>query len=89
MIAILIITVTAFLLALLIVFISEKYKCENNSEKFVKLLPGYNCGVCGFGTCQGLANEMVKDPTLYQSCKPLRGDAKVEMETYLKGNKLI
>ncbi len=84
MIAILIVTLTALLLSFLIVFISEKYKSEDESKKIEKLLPGYNCGVCGYGTCQGLAQEMIQQPNLYQKCKPLRGEALTKMEAYLK-----
>ncbi len=89
MMGILIITTTAFLLALFIMFISERFKSENEEEQFVKLLPGYNCGVCGYGTCQGLAKEMIKNSIFYQKCKPLRGDALKKMETYLRGKNLL
>ncbi len=89
MIGIIIITVTALLLSLLILFVADRFKVENKSDEFDKLLPGYNCGVCGYGTCKGLADAMVDDPQLYQKCKPLRGDALREMEAYLRGNNLI
>ena len=89
MIAILIVTVTAFLLAIFIVFIANKFKDDRKEEMYERLLPGYNCGVCGYGTCIGLAKEMTHDVTLYKKCKPLRGEALKEMEAYLRGNKLL
>ena len=89
MIGIFIITVTAFLLAIFIMFISEKFKDDSKDKEFLRLLPGYNCGVCGYGTCQGLAQAMNENPQFYQKCKPLRGEALSEMENYLKGNNLI
>ncbi len=52
-------------------------------------MPGYNCGVCGYGTCKALAEAMVEDPQLYQKCRPLRGEALREMETYLQGVKKL
>jgi len=89
MMAVLIITVTAFLLGLLIVFVSEKFKSDDKSAVYEKHLPGYNCGVCGYGTCIGLAKEMEKDAKLYEKCKPLRGEAKEKMEEYLREENLL
>jgi len=40
----------------------QKLKIETNPlvEKITNLLPGANCGVCGYGTCQQLAEKIVK-----------------------------
>ncbi len=84
MIGIFIFTGIALLLALLLVFISEKYQVEDKAKAYEQLLPGFNCGACGFGTCAGLAKEMERDVNLYQSCKPLRGEQKETLESYLR-----
>ncbi len=89
MIGIIIFTLTAFIMGLLLVFISEKFKVESNEKKYEELLPGYNCGVCGYNTCAGMAKEMANDPSVYTKCKPLRGEALNEMEAFLRGNNLI
>lgn len=65
MIAILIITITAFLLSLIIVFIDK----SSDTEEIVKLLPGYNCGSCGAGSCQGLANKIIENKDDYKKCR--------------------
>ncbi len=84
MIGILIFTGIALVLALLLVFISEKYKVEDKAKAYEQLLPGFNCGACGYGTCAGLAKAMERDVNLYQSCKPLRGEQKEALELYLR-----
>lgn len=36
-----------------------------------QLLPGYNCGACGYPGCQGLANALVdKETSDVRRCKP-------------------
>jgi len=48
------------------------------------LLPGYNCGACGFGSCDGMAKAMLENVDNYKKCKPLRGELLKEMETYIQ-----
>jgi Na+-translocating ferredoxin:NAD+ oxidoreductase subunit B len=44
---------------------------DTRVEQITRMLPGLNCGACGFPGCEGLANALVsgeaKSPTL---CKP-------------------
>ena len=85
MIGVVIITVIAFILGVILVltdlFINKK---DNKDEEFFKLLPGYNCGACGYGSCRGMAKEMCKNLEAYKKCRPLRGDKLKEMESYIK-----
>ncbi len=90
MIGILIMTVSAFILGVILLVIETKIGGGDDLEKeFEKLLPNYNCGVCGYNTCLGMSKAMVEDPINYKKCKPLRGEKLKEMEAYLKINKLI
>lgn len=89
MIGILIFTFVALMMALLTVFISEKFKKDSKEKEFEGLLPGLNCGVCGYGTCLGMAKEMDKDVSAYQKCKPLYGEKKEKLENYLRSHSLI
>ncbi len=90
MIGILIITVSAFLLGIILMMVETQFGDSLDLEKeFEKLLPGYNCGACGYDTCRGMSEAMIEDPLNYQKCKPLRGDKLKEMEAYLRKNKLI
>ena len=88
MIGVLIITGIALILGTILVltdlFINKK---DNNEEEFLKRLPGYNCGACGYGSCSGMAREMLKNIEAYKKCRPLRGDKLKEMEEYIENLK--
>ncbi len=82
MIGILIVTLLAFFLSLIIVILDSKL--QNKKEgKFLELLPGYNCGACGFGSCSGMAKKMCEDINAYKKCKPLKGQNLENMEDYI------
>lgn len=87
---IIIMTGIAFIASIILVnveaFLNQKDELE---EEFLKLLPGYNCGSCGFGSCSGMAKAMMENPENYKKCRPLRGDALKEMEAYLRQKKLV
>ncbi|HHU54718.1 MAG TPA: hypothetical protein GXZ63_02750 [Mollicutes bacterium] len=90
MIGILIMTVSAFVLGIILAIVEYKFGNEIDLEKeYEKLLPNYNCGVCGYNTCKGMSTAMMEDPINYKKCKPLRGEKLKEMEAYLRKNKLI
>lgn len=82
MIGILIVTLLAFFLSLIIVILDSKLK-NNKEEKFLELLPGYNCGACGFGSCSGMAKQMCEDINAYKKCKPLKGTLLEKMKNYV------
>ncbi|MBE6152043.1 MAG: hypothetical protein E7165_01860 [Firmicutes bacterium] len=85
MIGILILTLLALLLSVILVTIDYKLnRRENKEDEFRKLLPGYNCGACGYGSCDGMAKAMLEEIQNYKKCKPLRGDALKEMEAYVR-----
>ena len=82
MIGILIITVLAFIIGVLLTTLDKKE--DSKKEEYLKRLPGFNCGACGFGSCEGMAEAMCKSIENYKKCKPLRGEKLKEMEEYLK-----
>ncbi len=71
MIGILIMTILAFVLGILLVIIADK----TEKQDYLKYLPSYNCGVCGFGSCKGMSDAMEKDIESYKKCKLLKGEA--------------
>ena len=84
MIGILIMTFVAFILSIVLVYAEYKFKPkENKGEEYLKLLPGYNCGACGFGSCKGMSEAMNINKNNYKKCKPLKGDSLKKMEEYL------
>lgn len=80
MIGILIITGFALIVSIILVIFNKQ---ENKAEEYLKRLPGYNCGACGFGGCKGMSEAMLEDVNNYKKCRPLRGEALKEMEEYI------
>ena len=84
MMGIIVLTLLALLLSIVLVFVDHKFSSNDNEEKeFRLLLPGYNCGGCGFGSCDGMAKAMLEDINNYKKCKPLRGEDLKKMEDYI------
>lgn len=50
------------------------------------MLPGYNCGGCGYPGCNGFATAMVEGDTDEFKCKPCKPDQKAKIIAYLKDN---
>jgi len=65
--------------------LKEKYLTEAQ-EEYLKRLPGYNCGACGFGGCKGMSEAMLEDINNYKKCKPLRGEKLKKLEEYIDSN---
>lgn len=90
MIGILITTFIGFIISIILVnvdaYLDDKGKRE---KKFIELLPGYNCGACGFNSCDGMAEAMLEKIDNYLKCKPMNLKQKEEIEAYLRKSKLI
>ena len=82
MIGIVIITFTAFIIAIILNLLDNN--SNTKKDEYLKKLPGFNCGSCGFGSCEGMAEAMCKSIENYKKCKPLRGDALKKMEEYIE-----
>ena len=76
MIGILIFTITALILGTLLVLTDNHFKKED--DKIEKYLPGYNCGVCGFGSCAGMKEAILENPENYKKCKLLKNKEAIE-----------
>lgn len=83
MLGIIIITVFAFLISIILVYLDSDKK-NTKKEEYLKRLPGYNCGACGYGSCEGMAEAMCKKVENYKKCKPLKGEKLKEMEEYIQ-----
>ena len=85
---ILVFTSVSLVLALTIVFIDSKFNTEEDIEKEIeKLLPGLNCGICGYQTCAGMASVLKEKPNEYPKCRPLRNPD--ELVAYLRLKKIL
>lgn len=86
MIGIIIMTVLALILSLILVIVDTKLNKEDKSEIYLELLPGYNCGACGYAGCKGMSEAMLEDINNYKKCKPLRGEKLQKLEEYIDSN---
>lgn len=60
----------AAIFALFLSIAHQKLKVEEDPrvEKIIDRLPGANCGACGFASCRALAETLVDDTSLVNSC---------------------
>ena len=56
---------------------------DEREAKVTEMLPGYNCGGCGYPGCSGLAGALIGKETDTVSCKPCKADRKKEIVDYL------
>lgn len=69
--------ILAFALKIFYVKVDERY------EKVLKMLPGYNCGACGFPGCSGMAKALLDKKTDTLSCKPSKPVQRQAIVNYL------
>lgn len=87
MIGIIILTAVALIISVILVLLEDKLnKQDKQFDTIRKLLPGYNCGACGYGSCDGMAKAILEDKDAYKKCKPLHGENKEEIEKYLQSH---
>jgi len=62
-------------------------KPDERFEKVLNMLPGYNCGACGYPGCQGMAEGLLNgEVTTVSQCKPSNADQRKVISTYLNEN---
>ena len=82
MIGVIIITVVAFILSLVLVFIEGAVNTKE--DKIRALLPGYNCGGCGYGSCDGMAKALADKTGNIDKCRPMKKEEKEKLKEYIK-----
>ena len=67
-------------------FASKKFYVEPDTrvDDVLAMLPGYNCGGCGFPGCSGMAEALVSGDMDHIACKPCKADKRQEIIDYLK-----
>ncbi len=81
---IIVLTLSAFIISIILVIVSDKFKKHDEEiHELLKRLPGINCAMCGYNTCEGMANALLDDKEAYKRCKVLRGDKLEEMKRFL------
>ena len=71
-----ILSVLGLLLALMLFFIAKKFRVEEDPriDEVEKVMPGANCGGCGFAGCRAFADSAVKAPGLDNLFCPVGGN---------------
>lgn len=73
---IVILTVLGLVLALILFWVARKFKVEEDPriDEVEKVMPGANCGGCGFAGCRAFADAAVKAPNLDNQYCPVGGN---------------
>lgn len=71
-----IIAVLGLLLSVILYLVSEKFKVQEDPriDEVEKVMPGANCGGCGFAGCRAFAEAAVKAPNLDNNYCPVGGN---------------
>ncbi|MGI6329913.1 MAG: (Fe-S)-binding protein [Bacilli bacterium] len=89
MIGILIVSVIAFGASIFLVILNYYLnKIDKEVEDVALLLPGYNCGACGFAGCFELAKQIVHHQVEPRQCKPIKEEQYQKIIAYLKEHKI-
>lgn len=76
-------TSIAFILGIVLYVLDKRFN-QKKKKDYLKYLPGYNCGACGYGSCAGMEKAMQEDVMNYKKCKPLRGETLERMKEYIE-----
>ncbi len=58
--------------SILLAFLSKKFSVKENEvfQKILDILPGINCGACGFSSCRAFAESVIKQNNTFSGCIP-------------------
>jgi len=73
--------------AILITMKFFEIKKDPAVEEMLTVLPGVNCGACGFPGCEQFAEEMAKKGELYKVCPVGKDAVSVKLKEILKKHK--
>ena len=82
-----ILTVLGLVLALILSWVARKFKVEEDPriDEVEKVMPGANCGGCGFAGCRAFADAAVKSTTLDNQYCPVGGDEVMQQVASILG----
>ena len=84
--ALLLMLVLGAVCGLILGIASTKFRVEvdHRVEDIRAMLPGYNCGGCGFAGCDGMAAALADGDADIDRCEPSKPDKKDAIRAYLK-----
>jgi hypothetical protein len=72
---------------------ADKSSNYNQRERASKLLPGYNCGVCGFARCEEFGRALLENKANLEECRfmlqEIFNENKADLEALLKEENII
>lgn len=79
------------ILALVLYLVAAKFKVEEDPriDEVEKVMPGANCGGCGYAGCRAFADAAVKDITLEGHYCPVGGDEVMEKVSAILGYEMV
>ena len=82
-----ILAVLGLLLALILYWVARRFKVEEDPriDEVEKVMPGANCGGCGFAGCRAFADAAVKAANLDNQYCPVGGDAVMQKVAAILG----
>lgn len=82
-----VITVLGLVLAVILYLVAEKFKVEEDPriDEVESVMPGANCGGCGFAGCRAFAEAAVMAPNLDKNYCPVGGDAVMQKVAAILG----
>ena len=57
---------------------------DHRAEDLLSMLPGYNCGGCGYPGCAGMAAALADGTGDIEKCKPSKPENKEKIRQWLK-----
>ena len=71
----------------IILGVADKFFYVAPDERLTKvtaMLPGINCGACGYPGCTGLAEAIISETGRVSNCKPIKQEGKETLWAYLE-----
>ncbi len=83
---VLVLAVLGLLFGVLIAVLSKVLYVEedNRITTVTEMLPGYNCGACGYPGCNGLATAIIEKGASVDLCKPIKPTDKETLREWLR-----
>ncbi len=83
--------VIGFAFSLLLAVLNRKLQVKEDPdvERILKLLPGLNCGACGFSSCRAYAQASVEKPEIFHGCRAAEDKSNTQIAKILGNEKKI
>ena len=84
---IIILTTISLILGTILVICDKILNKKDLKSEIEDILPGYNCGACGYGSCYGMTEAITNDFEAYKKCKLIKNKEEIEkiIKEKLKG----